>query len=335
MKLESLNEFIVFAHYLNFTSAANNLHISQPNLSKHLAELEKEVGTKLISRGKNLQLTPAGEYFLKEAVQIHHGLKEVILHCREVAAQEAKELVIQEPYIIDSMGEILLKSVMRLKREQPYTTTRYYTESGKKSIELLESGKIDIALFVDCSCLRWIKRAGESRDLVFYPIVREPLLVWMHESNRLAEKESLCLADLLKPPINIIASRSFDPMRFAILGLFENALGTRPNLQSFPSESLNEFFLSTQDGSALFLVSPAVAESPLLQMQKNRVIRPIDDPRAFITSYLVFKRQHQNKTVRELLDIMTSVVEEDVLKAPQCQYLGEISPILESLFDVN
>ena len=43
MKIESLYEYIVLAHYLNFTTAASNLHTSQPNLSKHISELEQSL----------------------------------------------------------------------------------------------------------------------------------------------------------------------------------------------------------------------------------------------------------------------------------------------------
>ena len=60
MKIESLYEYIVLTHYLNFTTAAANLHTSQPNLSKHILELEQELGVDLLKRGKRLELTPAG-----------------------------------------------------------------------------------------------------------------------------------------------------------------------------------------------------------------------------------------------------------------------------------
>ena len=69
MKIESLYEYIVLAHYLNFTTAASNLHTSQPNLSKHISELEQELGVTLLRREKRLELTAAGTAFLEDAIQ--------------------------------------------------------------------------------------------------------------------------------------------------------------------------------------------------------------------------------------------------------------------------
>lgn len=113
MKIESLYEFIVLSHYLNFTTAANNLNMSQPTLSKHISELEQELDVDLITRGKDLEMTAAGTAFLKDAIQIHHLYKDAVKRVREISKQNIETLTIQEPYIVDLMSEILFKSVSR------------------------------------------------------------------------------------------------------------------------------------------------------------------------------------------------------------------------------
>ena len=40
-------------------------------------------------------------------------------------------------------------------------------------------------------------------------------------------------------------------MRFAVLDLFATTLGTRPNLQTYSSDTLNEFFMNTHDRLSL------------------------------------------------------------------------------------
>ena len=167
---------------------------------------------------------------------------------------------------MDAMSEILFKSVMRFRRSDPRVMTKYYSEKGKKSVELLEAGKVDIALTVDCNSIDWITKVSEKKNLIFFPVIREPLHVWLWEQHPLASKQSITLEDLLQVPINMTATRSFDPMRFAVLDLFATTLGTRPNLQTYSSDTLNEFFMNTHDRNAVFLVSPAVAASPLLQI---------------------------------------------------------------------
>ncbi len=56
-----LNVFIIAAETLNFTQAAQRLHMSQPSVSQHIQALERHFNTRLFSRsGRNLQLTDAG-----------------------------------------------------------------------------------------------------------------------------------------------------------------------------------------------------------------------------------------------------------------------------------
>ena len=62
---------------------------------------------------------------------------------------------------MDAMSEILFKSVMRFRRSDPRVMTKYYSEKGKKSVELLEAGKVDIALTVDCNSIDWITKVSE------------------------------------------------------------------------------------------------------------------------------------------------------------------------------
>src|SRR2546430_13450834 len=64
MQLEArLRAFAALARRGSFSSAAEELVISQPAVSKHVAELEAELGTQLVIRGsRRIRLTPAGEF---------------------------------------------------------------------------------------------------------------------------------------------------------------------------------------------------------------------------------------------------------------------------------
>src|SRR6267143_986088 len=64
MQLEArLRAFAALARRGSFSAAAEELVISQPAVSKHVAELEAELGTQLVIRGsRRIRLTPAGEF---------------------------------------------------------------------------------------------------------------------------------------------------------------------------------------------------------------------------------------------------------------------------------
>lgn len=66
MNLNQLRVFQSAAKLLNFTRAAEELHLTQPGISKHLKELEEYYGARLFDRlGKKIVLTQAGEALLE------------------------------------------------------------------------------------------------------------------------------------------------------------------------------------------------------------------------------------------------------------------------------
>ncbi len=71
MELSQLAYFRAVARTEHFTRAAEELHITQPSLSKAIANLEGELGVPLFDReGKRVRLNPYGAAFLERVEQI-------------------------------------------------------------------------------------------------------------------------------------------------------------------------------------------------------------------------------------------------------------------------
>ena len=67
MELRTLRYFLTAAEEENITKAADILHITQPSLSRQIMDLERELGTTLMIRGKKgLTLTDDGIFSDKE-----------------------------------------------------------------------------------------------------------------------------------------------------------------------------------------------------------------------------------------------------------------------------
>ena len=65
--LSAIRYFVTAAKYENFSRAANELYTAQPNLSKRIAELERDIGVRLFQRvGKQVRLTEAGRLLHQE-----------------------------------------------------------------------------------------------------------------------------------------------------------------------------------------------------------------------------------------------------------------------------
>lgn len=71
MDFKQLEAFINVAKYKNFSKAGKVLFLSQPTISMHISNLEKELGTTLFDRNsKEVNLTPSGNEFLKYAFDL-------------------------------------------------------------------------------------------------------------------------------------------------------------------------------------------------------------------------------------------------------------------------
>ena len=71
VRVELLSTFACVAHELHFSRAAKLLHLSQPGLSRRIAQLERCLGEVLLDRSsRRVTLTPAGEALLPHAVAI-------------------------------------------------------------------------------------------------------------------------------------------------------------------------------------------------------------------------------------------------------------------------
>ena len=71
MEFRQLEYFCTISHLKNFTRTAENLHVSQPSVTKAIKALESELGLTLIDRRqKRVNLTPEGQAFLLHAQKI-------------------------------------------------------------------------------------------------------------------------------------------------------------------------------------------------------------------------------------------------------------------------
>ena len=80
MNTTQLECFVQVAHSLSFRRAAEELHLSQPTVSKQVASLERELGGTLFMRStRQVLLTQRGEAFLQDTVLTLEGQTSVVL----------------------------------------------------------------------------------------------------------------------------------------------------------------------------------------------------------------------------------------------------------------
>lgn len=70
MDIEHVREFVSVVDEGGFTRAASACHTTQPAVSRHMAELERELGAPLLVRGKQTVPTAEGSLFYDDALRL-------------------------------------------------------------------------------------------------------------------------------------------------------------------------------------------------------------------------------------------------------------------------
>lgn len=186
MELRILRYFLAVAHEENITKAAELLHITQPTLSRQLAQLEEDVGVTLFSRGaRKVTLTDEGMLLRRRAEEIV-----------DLADKTEKELTERDELIngVVSVGcgelasvQVIAEMFRAFKEKYPAVTYELYAGNADYTNERIEkvcqillcfwnlwilTGMI-LSVWVSknagpCCCLpkiRWCKRALLRRQI--------------------------------------------------------------------------------------------------------------------------------------------------------------------------
>lgn len=136
--------FLSVCHHMNFTYAAEELHITQPAVSQHIRFLEEHYGEKLFERdGKKIKLTPAGK-ILKAAMTVINDDEASIISRMQNSARERKSLKIG---VTLTIGEyVIANPLSKYIKNHLETDIRIYFANTAELSKMLTEGKLDIAV---------------------------------------------------------------------------------------------------------------------------------------------------------------------------------------------
>ena len=125
-----LKYFKAVAQTEHMSRAAEKLHITQPALSKAIAQLEEELGYELFNRiGRQIKLNDKGKIFLKYAESALKSLDEAMRSLKESGDSRYGKIKFQTNVIADSY---LVDLVLGFKAKYPHTRfdiIKNYTKS--------------------------------------------------------------------------------------------------------------------------------------------------------------------------------------------------------------
>ncbi|MCM2533908.1 LysR family transcriptional regulator [Neobacillus pocheonensis] len=186
MYYDALRTFISVVEEGNFTRAAEKRLISQPSVSVHIQNLEKEFDTSLFVRSpKQLKLTTTGELLYeraKQIIQIYETTKEEIIEHHHSLALELKigaSFTIGE-YVLPSLLEELGKIYPEIKLEVIIGNT-------EEIVEHVKLFHVDIGL---------IEGQSNDRSLEVFPFMIDELKIVATPNHLLSLKDGVSIEEL-------------------------------------------------------------------------------------------------------------------------------------------
>lgn len=284
MELRVLRYYLVVAREENITRAANILYITQPTLSRQMAELEEELNVKLFERtNRKISLTEAGILFRRRA--------EEIVSLADKTAQEFKNsdnelmgLVSIGTGVSAVVSENLPDLLQKYAKKYPQVRFELRTGSANTIKDQLDNGLLDIGILM------------EPVEVEKYDFIRLPKKdVWgilMPENDPLSQKSVITPEDLISLPL-IVSWRINEREAKAWFGT------TLDKLNIFCTYDLidNAALLVERGLGYAFVIEGALSHLAGL------VFRPLS-PEVSNTSVLVWKKyQPANRAVQNFIEL--------------------------------
>lgn len=213
ISLKQLECFLEVCRDFHFTNAAKRLNISQPPLSRHIQDLEANIGAKLFLReGKRISLTTAGELFLKESYQI----PAILARARDAAlrAEQGEPKRLRIGFVGALMGDQLLALFKTFRESNLDTQLALSDLSPANLMEELENGQLDGAFL-------GVRPKRAVRGIQCLAWKTESLRVILTKEHPLAKKRFIDPADLTSESLVTLSESVAPAFRNKLIRIFK------------------------------------------------------------------------------------------------------------------
>ncbi|WP_409293849.1 LysR family transcriptional regulator [Peribacillus sp. SCS-26] len=186
MNYDELKTFVTLAEVKNFTKTGELLLMSQPSVSLHIKNLEKEFQTQLFQRSpKYLKITPTGEILYERAkrmIALYDQTRVDIMESQNIIKGQLK---IGASFTI---GEYILPSLLiDLQKLYPELELQLTIGNTEEIVASVNSYQVDIGL---------IEGQTNEKSLSVHPFMQDELFLVTSNDHVLAEKSEVLITDL-------------------------------------------------------------------------------------------------------------------------------------------
>lgn len=192
MELRVLEYYLVVTEYENITKAAQKLHITQPTLSRQLAQLEQELGVHLFQRSNHKIMLTEDGLLLKRRAQ------EIISLVDQTKVDFFEKDKMLEGIVRIGSGEFLASKILAdiiasFRKEYPKVTYTFYSGNTKNIDDNIQRGLLDVGLIPE-------PFDTQKYDFMSMPI-QEEWGILVHKDSPLTCKQSITPKDLVDIPL--------------------------------------------------------------------------------------------------------------------------------------
>lgn len=174
--VESLKVYVTVVDKKNFSRAAEELFISQPSVSLHIRNLEKEFNTKLLNRSpKQVEPTESGLILYKQSKQILHLYNQVKEEIDELRHVVKGTLRIGASFTI---GEYFLPRLMaEFATQYPYVEIEVIIANTEEVIQALRANQLNLGL---------VEGKVSQTDVLIEPFMEDEMILVVPPKHPLA-----------------------------------------------------------------------------------------------------------------------------------------------------
>ena len=191
MKISTLKEFLYLAEELNFSETARRFYINQSALSRHIADLESEIGTKLFLRNKQgVRLTKAGKMLVDRARPFGEEHDSILADIKRIQEDANSRLAIG--YLQGAAGDLLDAAFKLYRRERPGTSLAARSMQPDQILEKLKANEIDVGITMRV-------RDAESALFESRILYEDEFALMMRSDNKLGLKGTVSVDEITEP----------------------------------------------------------------------------------------------------------------------------------------
>lgn len=299
MELRHLRYFVAVAEELNFSRAAERLHMAQPPLSTQIRHLEEELGTRLFDRDKrSVYLTHSGRHFLDRARAILASVAAAKEEVRCAASGEIGQLRIG--FSASSILTAALPAALRrFQAEHPSVELRMHEMSSIDQLDGIHQRTLDLG----------VVRKPDVRfplGLVLEEWYKKPLIAAVPAKHVLTKGRGIVMRELKHVPLIVYPKDAGIGLYWKVLSLCDEA-GFRPGVMHETRDA------ATMVGLVAAGFGVAILPNDTRCIKQDGVVyADILDKAAVSSMYLAYRSEDSNPHLKKLLARLRSTREEAV-----------------------